>query len=171
MKEVLQNKTVKELTEICKENKIQHYKKNRKLNKAELIDAIIASGVNVENNESVKDEKEIKGAVVKENAETVEDESASTSGKECYLQNLELGTIVAITINAGKKVISAKVVKKSTTKKKLMCETSYGQQYIVDWEDVLWVKTGNRWPKGVYRLFSGNDKKVGSDNEESEFEK
>lgn len=169
MKEVLQSKTVKELTEICKENKIQHYKRNKKLNKAELIDAIIASGVNVENvenNESVKDEKEIKGAV-----ETVENESASTSGKECYLQNLELGTIVAITINAGKKVISAKVVKKSTTKKKLMCETSYGQQYIVDWEDVLWVKTGNRWPKGVYRLFSGNDKKVGSDNEESEFEK
>ena len=36
-----------------------------------------------------------------------------------------------------------------------MVETSYGAVSVIPFEDVLWVRTGNRWPRGVYNMLKG----------------
>ena len=36
-----------------------------------------------------------------------------------------------------------------------MLETDYGAQYITPYEDIIWVRTGKRWPRGVYKLLKG----------------
>lgn len=154
----LQSMKVAELREICKNNGIQHSTKNHKFTKAELIEAILKAGVleekeSVEKNESAKVEEKV--------ADTVKDNSVNRIG---YLERIEIGTIVAFKLESGK-VISAKVIKKSTSKKKLLLETNYGQEFKVDWSDVIWVKTGRRWPRGVYKLFS---KSVGDNNGKAE---
>ena len=138
---------VAELRSICKENGIQHCTKERKFKKDELIEAILKAGVFEE--KTVKSDSAESSAKIKNEVEVVKDNSES---KLKYLENIECGTIVAFRTHEDK-VISAKVIKKSTPRKKLMLETSYGQQYTADWDDVVWVKTGKRWPRGIYNMF------------------
>ena len=71
-----------------------------------------------------------------------------------YIENVEVGTLVAFGTPNGK-TKSAMVVNKSTRNRKLKLETSYGAEFVVAYEDVIWVKTGTRWPRGVYRLLKG----------------
>ena len=80
-----------------------------------------------------------------------------------YIENVELGTIVAFRLANGR-VKAAKVVKKSTKSRKLKLETNYNAEYIVSYDDIIWVRTGKRWPKGVYELLKG---KVGNEKEKS----
>lgn len=74
--------------------------------------------------------------------------------KADYVDNASKGTIVAFKVDDDK-VKSAKVVRKSSKEKLLKCVTSYGKEYIVKYSDILWVKTGSRWPRGVYNLLKG----------------
>lgn len=71
-----------------------------------------------------------------------------------YIENVANGTIVAFKLPNGK-VKSAMVMAKSSNKRKLKLETEYGKTFIVDFNDVVWVKTGNRFPKGVYEALKG----------------
>lgn len=155
--EKLQSLKVTELREICKSNGIQHSTKNHKFTKGEMIEAILKAGVFEE--ESVKVDESAK--VEEKVASTVKDNSANRIG---YLERIEAGTIVAFKLKSGK-VISAKVIKKSTSRQKLMVETNYGQEYKIDWADVIWVKTGKRWPRGIYEMFK---KDVGENNDKAE---
>lgn len=74
--------------------------------------------------------------------------------KANYVDNVSKGTIVAFKVDDDK-VKSAKVVRKSSKEKMLKCVTSYGKEYLVKYSDVIWVKTGTRWPRGVYNLLKG----------------
>ena len=85
--------------------------------------------------------------------EAAEEENAKAK-KLGYVENVAVGTIVAFRCSNGK-VRSAKVKAKSTYDRKLKLVTSYGMEYIVDFSDVIWVRTGKRWPKGVYNLLKG----------------
>lgn len=69
-----------------------------------------------------------------------------------YIENAEVGTIVAFKV--GDKVKSAKIINRSSARRKLKLETAYGRIYVVDYDDIIWVKTSSRWPRGVYELFS-----------------
>ena len=53
-----------------------------------------------------------------------------------------------------------KIVKRSTPKRRFLVETKYGAQFIISFDDVVWVKTGTRWPKHVYNLMKG----IGNNN-------
>ena len=87
-----------------------------------------------------------------------ENESASVKinmeQKMSYIENIDIGTIIAFRLSNGK-VKSAKVTRKSTKNRKLKLETDYGAEYIISYEDVVWVRTGKRWPRGVYKLLKG----------------
>lgn len=148
------------------------------MTKPELVEAILRAR-NAENSnvndaceaqcteQSAKDECKVDnhvnvmGSVIK-NVEAeikVENESAGVHNidmeqKMHYIENIEIGTIVAFKLSNGK-VKSAKVVKKSTKNRKLKLETDYGAEYIVSYESIIWVRTGKRWPKGVYNLLKG----------------
>ena len=84
--------------------------------------------------------------------------------KMSYIEQAKVGTLVAFRLPTSK-VISAKVVKKSTAHRRFMVETAYGAQYIVGYDDIMWVRTGNRWPRGVYRLLKGLVDDNGNENE------
>lgn len=120
--------TVPELRALCKEQGLKRYAHAKKA---------ILIGMLVENNppESPK---------VQPNWEAKAD----------YVDNVSKGTIVAFKVDDDK-VKSAKVVKKSSKEKMLKCVTSYGKEYVVKYSDVIWVKTGTRWPRGVYNLLKG----------------
>lgn len=93
----------------------------------------------------------------KENLKIEENETTvkvDMEQKMSYVENINIGTIVAFRLSNGK-VKSAKVVRKSTKNRKLKLETDYGAEYIISFDDVIWVRTGKRWPKGVYKLLKG----------------
>lgn len=170
-REILEAKTKKELRVIATELEITG---RWDMTKPQLIDAILraksvkeneSKDVN-ENLQSAKDEYKIDNE--RENVEVedkVENESTDVKvnmeQKMSYIENIEIGTIVAFRLSNGK-VKSAKVTRKSTKNRKLKLETDYGAEYIASYEDVIWVRTGKRWPRGVYKLLKGqvdaNDK-------------
>lgn len=175
-KEELQKKTVSELAKICKDNSIPHYHGKNRFRKSELIDAILGAesakesetkkiaklGEEVVNGleagmQSAKDEVKIDGR--NNNVEVkskVEKELANVdmTQKMPYIESAEVGVLVAFRLPNGK-VKSAKIIKKSTKNRRLKLETDYGAQYIVSFDDVIWVRTGKRWPRGVYKLLKG----------------
>ena len=81
--------------------------------------------------------------------------------KDYYIKKADIGFIVAFRTRNGK-VKSAKIAKKNVDKRTLVLETEYKAKYKASFDDVLWIKTGPRWPKGVYKLLKG----VQEENEE-----
>lgn len=159
-KEVLEKKTVKELRDIAKEKNIVG---RWDMTKGNLVKSILEADSVSNKDCSAKEEKKIVNKTAKETKEEVKEskknETSVSFNKEDRLQyvyNMPLGTIVAFT--DGKKVRSAKVVKRSCSKRRLKLETKSGQEYIISFDDVIWVKTGQRWPRGVYNLLAGGNK-------------
>lgn len=165
-KEFLEVKTKKELRVIATELEITG---RWDMTKPQLIDAILrAKSAEVSKQENVVDENlqsasdECKvdnhGCENVEAENKVENESAgikvNMEQKMSYIENIDIGTIVAFRLSNGK-VKSAKVARKSTKNRKLKLETDYGAEYIVSYEDIIWVRTGKRWPRGVYKLLKG----------------
>ena len=144
--ETLQSKNCKELREIAKGLKIQG---RWDMTKEELITNIMAAS---ENGKSDVDEINDQSAV--DECKTDDQVHINMEQKMRYIENVELGTIVAFRLANGR-VKSAKVVKKSTKSRKLKLETNYNAEYIVSYDDIIWVRTGKRWPKGVYELLKG----------------
>lgn len=157
-RENLQKKTCKELRERAKELNISG---RWDMTKDQLIDAILGAEVveNTNESESAKDECKVDNQEnVVEVEDKVEKESANVdvdmAQKMPYIENIEIGTLVAFRLSNGK-VKSAKVTRKSTKNRKLKLETDYGAEYIVSFDDIVWVRTGKRWPRGVYKLLKG----------------
>ena len=157
-RENLQKKTCKELRELAKELNISG---RWDMTKDQLIDAILGAEAveNTNESESAKDECKVDNQEnVVEVEDKVEKESANVdvdmAQKMPYIENIEIGTLVAFRLSNGK-VKSAKVTRKSTKNRKLKLETDYGAEYIVSFDDIVWVRTGKRWPRGVYKLLKG----------------
>lgn len=165
-REVLEAKTKKELRVIATELEITG---RWDMTKEQLIDAILRAKSAKKskqekvvdkvpqsaNDECKVDNHECDNVEVEDK---VENESANVKinmeQKMSYIENIDIGTIVAFRLSNGK-VKSAKVTRKSTKNRKLKLETDYGAEYIASYEDVIWVRTGKRWPRGVYKLLKG----------------
>lgn len=74
--------------------------------------------------------------------------------RKSYVENVQIGTLVAFKSITGK-VKSAKVIKRSSKNRRLKVETKYGAEFVIPYDDVIWVRTNKRWPKGVYQLLKG----------------
>lgn len=74
--------------------------------------------------------------------------------KANYVKDAEVGTLVAFDDGTGN-IRSAKIVNKSTKRQMLKLENRAGIEYIVPWTSVIWVRSGKRWPKGVFKLLTG----------------
>lgn len=72
-----------------------------------------------------------------------------------YIEQAEIGTMVAFILPNGK-VKSAKLINRSVKNRKIKVETSYGKQFVVPYDNVIWVRTNDRWPRGVYNMLKGN---------------
>ena len=116
----------------------------RQYKKPELVEQILKAENNIEV-EEVSD-------VVPEEEETV---VIDVERKVPYIEQAEIGTMVAFTLPNGK-VKSAKLINRSVKNRKIKLETSYGKQFVVSYDDVVWVRTNDRWPRGVYNMLKGN---------------
>ena len=123
-----------------------------------MVEAILRAEKSVEETESAKEENKIENQNNADVTEKVEKKAASVEvdmeQKMAYIESIKIGTLVAFRLSNGK-VKSAKVMKKSTKNRKLKLETNYGAEYIASYDDIIWVRTGKRWPRGVYNLLKG----------------
>lgn len=78
----------------------------------------------------------------------------SDNDKNDRIQNAPIGTIVAFKAPGGR-IRSAKIKLRSTVNRRLLVCTEYDAEYNISYDDVIWVKSGKRWPKGVYNLLKG----------------
>lgn len=85
--------------------------------------------------------------------EDVDDETRKQN-KMRYIEQAMPDTIIAFKL-PGIKAKSAKIVRKSTKNRKFKVETAYGVEYVVPYDNVIWVKTNRRWPRGVYNMLKG----------------
>lgn len=151
----LESKKVPELKEICKSKGIKCYIGKNLMKKADLIGAIMLHEGAIRFNEKMKNKDvEVDDWEGGEKMEVHSEPVIDYEKKEEYISNAELGTIVAFNAPGGK-VKSAKIIKRSKDRKRLMLETSYGKQYICDYKDIIWVRHGSAWPRGVYNLLKG----------------
>lgn len=75
------------------------------------------------------------------------------SHKMDYISRIDRGTLIAFQV--GTKVYTAMVTNKSVSRGLIKAETKLGVEFIIPFKDILWVKTGKRWPKGIYLLLKG----------------
>jgi len=153
-KEVLECMTVAELNEHCSRNKIKHYEGKKRFTKLQMVDAILIA----ESQEGVTNAKEVEK--IEANDSMVNEDEKKTvinDSKLNYINDVKIGTLVAFVSPDGK-TRTAKVVNKSSTRQVLKLETEYDMEYIIEYDKVLWVRTGKRWPRGVYNLLKGKGK-------------
>ena len=165
-REELSNMLVVDLRNMASTYGIKNVKKYKKQELVDMICEIIYGQT-----PTVVDE-EVSVAVEEDdnNIETVTDELSEEEIAERrmpYVENAPIDTIVAFKLPTGK-VKSAKIINKSTKNRKLKVETAYGAQFIIPYDSVIWVKTGTRWPKGVYNLLKGNHNGSGYNKEHKE---
>ena len=167
-REELGNMLVVDLRNMASTYGIKNVKKYKK---QELVD-MICEIIDGQKPTVVDEEAEVSVAVEEDdnNIETVTDELSEEEIAERrmpYVENAPIDTIVAFKLPTGK-VKSAKIINKSTKNRKLKVETAYGAQFIIPYDSVIWVKTGTRWPKGVYNLLKGNHNGSGYNKEHKE---
>lgn len=158
-KESLQGMNMKDLTEKAKEVGAPRYSGGKRLTKDQLIEGILkAQGeqpqeLELENDEAEPGQVETEAHEVEEQDNGLTDEERRQRHNQ-YVENVKVGTLVAFKTGPNK-AKSAMVVKRSTKNRRLKVETKYGKELIISFDDVIWVHTNKRWPKGVYNMLKG----------------
>lgn len=132
--EALEEMTVKQLRTEAKKLKIVGYSDLRKHEIACLV---------LEREKEI--EKELVACLENNNSE---EESKQT--KNDYIKRIKVGSIIAFKV--GNKAISGKIKQIGSN---FLVETKNGKTFVIQKEDILWVKTGNRWPRFVFEMLKG----------------
>lgn len=77
--------------------------------------------------------------------------------KLSYITTAVPGSIVAFNDCKSNRMRSAKVVETDPVNKTMKLETEYGMIFNVRYEDITWVRTTNRWPRGIYNALKGRN--------------
>lgn len=161
---------VKELETMCKDRGLPCYKGKTHLPKGAMVENILkwdSEHCNVEN--VVEDVNPVaeENNVVETNAEVPDVEVTNwvNKSKEEYIDNAEPGTLIAFYDLKGKPRTAA-LVNRSSKRRLVKLVTEFNWEFTVPYENVLWVRRGNRWPKGVYNLLKGYNKNAGDNKEQ-----
>lgn len=171
--EELTNKKKTEILEIAKNLGVQRYRGKSELTKDEIISNImqevvknvVEKGITKENEETFKNNVVNAVKALQDKKPILSDEEREAK-KKAYIEDAKVGVLVAFKTSDGK-VKSAMIKKRSTKNRKFKVETKYGAEFIISFDDVIWVRTNKRWPKGVYQLLKGIDMEV-LDNAEND---
>lgn len=145
-KEQLEKMTCEGLREVAKEIELPG---RSAMKKAELLQALIAEAEK-EQAQSGETLPEATGADIKPIL------AKDSNARMEHVEQAPIGTLVAFQLPNGR-VKSAKIARKSSKQKKLKLETTYGAQFIIPYDKVVWVKSGERWPRAVYQLLKANE--------------
>ena len=154
----LENMTKENVAKVAKDLGVKRYKGKSMLSTKELIDGICKA---MESNDDVADaQKAINeaGGQVKKN-EIVIDRKV----KYERILLAPIGTLIAFHEPETGKLNTAKLTNRNKTKKLIKCETQYGKEFLISFSDVIWTKTGSRWPKGIYNELKGKKADAGKE--------
>lgn len=149
----MKEKTVKELREIAKELEIVG---RWDMNKTQLIEAIeMAQAVKELSDEDIELEGD---CIIKENNSNQSEGTQNvTKTTDDYLNNIEPGVLVAFKRNSKDIAMSGKFVSFDENNDNLVyVESKKGTMFKITKANIIWVKTGARWPKWVFTLFNHN---------------
>lgn len=150
--------------------------------------------LDVNTNTNDEEEKENNMNNVKNTTEVI-DTSATTANSENdyavqigaeskrsqadYINNIDIGMIIAFKVSPDK-AISAKVEdidydteKEGPTSRTLTtvyCRTKNGIEYKVPRKAIIWVKTGTRWPRGIFLQLKRGAENTNNNSSEEEIE-
>lgn len=145
---MLEDMKVKELRNLAKElNIIGRWRMNRR----QLLSAIETAESNLEKAKKV--EKNMKKKEM--NKIDTEVKKPKSNNHNEYLKNITVGDLIAFVDPVRKRLETAKVVKKSNRNDKLKVETSYKLEFVIESKQIIWVKTGKRWPVWIYNVLKG----------------
>ena len=152
----MKEKTVKELREIAKELEIVG---RWDMNKTQLIEAIeMAQAVQELSDEDIEFENDC--IITEDNTNQSEGTQKATKTTDDYLNNIEPGILVAFKRNSKDIAMSGKFVSFDENNDNLVCiESKKGTMFKVPKANIIWVKTGARWPKWVFTLFNNKSEK------------
>lgn len=153
-KENLQGMNKTELMAKAKELGITRYKQGKPLPKEELIEAILKA----DKSEPVPTSEEASEVEAPEEQQDGLSDEERLERHNKYVENVKVGTLVAFKTGPNK-AKSAMVQKRSTKNRKLKVVTKYGKEFIISFDDVIWVHTNKRWPRGVYNMLKGTVEK------------
>lgn len=153
----------KDIANMCKEAGLPRYKGKSELTKEEMIDNLLANVEFVDESytrddaivvkqEEVKAEKDEKPIGIEEKVE--EPEPWVMKDRTALIEKAEVGTLIAFYDEKGKPRTAA-LVNRSSKKKVVKLVTEFEREFIVPYDNVIWIKKGNRWPRGVYNLLKG----------------
>jgi len=154
----LEKLTVKELLGIAKRMQV---KGRHEMKKAELVFACTMVDAesepkeipqNVDFETELANELEPKEIQQMWNGGEIEANTPAIKVKNDYIDNIKLGTLVAFRINE-KKLISGMIEQISVHDFKV--RTRNGIAFSVRRKNIVWVKTGARWPRGIYLELKG----------------
>lgn len=77
-----------------------------------------------------------------------------TRNKERYIDEAEVGTLMAFLDEDGKPRTAA-LVNRNSEKRLVKLKTEYDWEFKVSYDKILWVKHGDKWAYGVYRILKG----------------
>ena len=154
----LENMTKENVAKVAKDLGVKRYKGKSMLSKKELIDDICKA---MESNDDVADaQKAISeaGEQIKKN-EIVVDRKV----KDERILSAPIGTLIAFREPETGKLNTAKLTNRNKTKKLIKCETQYGKEFLISFSDIVWTKTGSRWPKSIYNELKGKKADAGKE--------
>lgn len=154
----LENMTKENVAKVAKDLGVKRYKGKSMLSKKELIDGICKA---MESNDDVADaQKAINeaGDQVKKNEIVIDREV-----KDKRILSAPIGTLIAFHEPETGKLNTAKLTNRNKTKKLVKCETQYGKEFLISFSDIIWTKTGSRWPKSIYNELKGKKADAGKE--------
>lgn len=149
-KELMAKKTM-ELRKLALDLGVKNASRKRK---EQLVDELVAAYA-----KKATDEAEVEKA----NNGNIEVPDVTAEGKrirrsrEDYIERAPKGAIMLFLSTDGQ-CRTAKIINRSTVKRKYKVETKHGAQFIVPFESVIWVRMpGKRWPRSIFALVTGED--------------
>lgn len=152
----LENMTKENVAKVAKDLGVKHYKGKSMLSKKELIDGICKV---MESNDDVADAKK----AISEAGEQEKKVEIDRDTKDERIISAPLGTLIAFYEPETNKLNTAKLTNRNKVKRLVKCETQYGKEFLVPFENIRWVKTGSRWPKGIYNELKGKKADAGKE--------
>lgn len=157
----LENMTKENVAKVAKDLGVKRYKGKSMLSKKELIDGICKA---IELNDDVADaQKAIKEAGEQVKNEVKNEIVVDRKAKDERILSAPIGTLIAFREPETGKLNTAKLTNRNKTKKLIKCETQYGKEFLISFSDIVWTKTGSRWPKSIYNELKGKKADAGKE--------
>ena len=152
----LENMTKENVAKVAKDLGVKRYKGKSMLSKKELIDGICKA---MESNDDAADVQK----AINEAGEQVKEIVIDREVKDKRILSAPIGTLIAFHEPETGKLNTAKLTNRNKTKKLIKCETQYGKEFLISFSDVVWTKTGSRWPKSIYNELKGKKADAGKE--------